>query len=52
MKIRNIFLALAGALAMQMVQAQQQYWNSLPGGNVITNNEWMESILKSVSRIV
>ncbi|MBK8581667.1 MAG: hypothetical protein IPL86_07505 [Flavobacteriales bacterium] len=47
MKIRNIFLALAGALALQMAQAQQQYWNSLPGGNVINNNEWMGADVNS-----
>lgn len=26
---------------MQMAQAQQPYWNSFPGGNVITTNEWL-----------
>ena len=26
---------------MQMAQAQQQYWNSLPGGNLISNTEWL-----------
>lgn len=31
---------------MQMAQAQQ-YWNSLPGGNVINNNEWMGADVNS-----
>ncbi len=26
---------------MQMAQAQQPYWNSSPGGNVITTTEWL-----------
>ncbi|MCI1753209.1 MAG: tail fiber domain-containing protein [Flavobacteriales bacterium] len=47
MKPRNLFLALAGALALQMAEAQQQYWNSLPGGNVINNNEWMGADVNS-----
>ncbi len=27
-------------MIMHAAVAQQQYWNSLPGGNTITNNEW------------
>jgi hypothetical protein len=47
MKTKELLLALAGSLAMQMAQAQQPYWNSFPGGNVINNNEWMGADVNS-----
>ncbi|MCB0774321.1 MAG: hypothetical protein KDB93_13210, partial [Flavobacteriales bacterium] len=39
MGTRQFLLALAGSLAMQL--AQGQYWNRLPGGNVISTTEWL-----------
>ncbi|MBZ0204768.1 MAG: hypothetical protein K8H89_00485 [Flavobacteriales bacterium] len=38
MKTKQLLLALAGSLAMQMAQAQP--WNKLPGGDVINTTEW------------
>ncbi|MBK8497673.1 MAG: tail fiber domain-containing protein [Flavobacteriales bacterium] len=47
MNTRRMLLALLAGMAMPFVQAQQQFWNSLPGGNVITNNEWFGADLLS-----
>jgi len=47
MNTKQLMLAALAGTALQTAQAQQQFWNSLPGGNVITNNEWMGADLLS-----